>query len=259
MHLLATLAFYIILPSSVVNPYLLELFLALLAVISFVMLYRRIKGWHVEFTPLSLLGKVSARKGSDMERVSISKKLSILAGVTFRDILLLRRAGAWCEEDIHTAGRGMLMWGFGLLVIVSFIGFILDPSMSSYAIQYPMKYLLAASKAIIALGATVLLLRRLLYRNRRISTDKHTWILQSVFLFIGISGLLADLASFGASLFLFEVFYLLYLSSFSAFLLYYPFSELAFLIWKGSLLTQESFEEQLKLAIKSGKSFGSSG
>jgi hypothetical protein len=221
---------------SVVDPYYVSFFFVLLAAVSLVMLYMRIKTWGVEFTPASLITSLGS---SELKGASFGKKLTLLASVSFRDIFLLRRAGAWCEEDIHTIGRGLLMWGFSILVLFNVIGFLIN-------FGNLLTYFLAGSKALMISGALILLLRRLLYRNKRISTDPHTWALQALFLLIGLSGFTTDLLSFGNDLLLFGIFYLLYLGLFAVFFLYYPFSELAFLVWKGSLLTQESLAEELR-------------
>jgi hypothetical protein len=229
--------------AAVVDPYYVVIFLVLLAAISLAMLYMRIKTWGVDFTPASLISSLGS---SELKNASLGKRLSLLASVSFRDIFLLRRAGAWCEEDIHTLGRGLLMWGFSLLVLFSVIGFIVNPTFSHFYLENLLVYLLAGSKLLMIAGALILLLRRLLHKNRRISTDIHTWVLQTFFLLIGLSGFAADLFSLGNDLLAFGFFYLLYLGLFAAFFLYYPFSELAFLVWKGSLLTQESLVKELR-------------
>jgi len=108
---------------SVVDPYYVSFFFVLLAAVSLVMLYMRIKTWGVEFTPASLITSLGS---SELKGASFGKKLTLLASVSFRDIFLLRRAGAWCEEDIHTIGRGLLMWGFSILVLFNVIGFLIN-------------------------------------------------------------------------------------------------------------------------------------
>lgn len=239
---------YSIDPSSVLDMRAFIAMLILLVPLSIMMLWLRIKGWGVEFTPTCIMKSIFSKNYSQ----SMAKKLFALGRVTFRDILLLRRAGAWCEEDIHTAGRGMLMWGFSMLVLFSVLAFLFHTDLSPLSQYDPLRTLQDISKLLVVAGALTLIMRRALHRNRRIATDLHTWALQSVFLVLGLTGLSSDIFSIFGMFTAFRITYLLYVSSIAVLLLYYPFSELAFLIWKGSLLSQESFDEEL-VTVKEGK------
>ncbi|MEM0287659.1 MAG: hypothetical protein QXG05_05785 [Nitrososphaerota archaeon] len=209
-----------------------------LTIFSVILLFMRIRSWGVEFTPFSILT-------STFTKDRFSKRVRILLNVSLRDIFFLRRAGAWCEENFHMYGRGVLMWGFTGLLIFSVIGYLFNTIFGHLSFFNPVNLLIALSQLLVFSGATMLLFRRLSRKNIRNSTDIHTWLLQLTFLLIGLSGFLSYILSLTGYMNFSYGFYIMYISSFVFFLVYYPFSELAFLVWKGSLLTTESLHEEL--------------
>ena len=132
------------------------------------------------------------------------------------------------------------MWGFVLLSLVTLMGFLLDPSGNPSPLILPLSLLGDVFQGMLALGAGVLLLRRLSRQNLRISTDINTWALQSLLFILGASGVIADVLSIANLVVESQIAYLVNVASIITFFIYAPFSELTFLVWKGSLLMQET-------------------
>ncbi|MDG6933946.1 MAG: hypothetical protein JRN68_04545 [Nitrososphaerota archaeon] len=236
--------FYYMPPGNILpHQYIVGLVL-ILAIFAVLASYMRIRSWKVPFTPASVLSAVLFSKGSGGKNQGFGARASTAGKSTFHDIFLLERAGAWCEERIHTLGRGLVLWGFVLLALATVVGFLIDPLGAPDSAVLPVMLLGDVFQGMIALGAAILLLRRLSRHNLRISTDRNTWALQLVLLVLGASGATADLLSIGGFLAGAQVAFLVNIASIVIFFLYAPFSELTFLVWKGSLLMQETLQSE---------------
>jgi hypothetical protein len=233
-------------PTANILPHeYLEILVLFLLVFAVLASYFRIRSWGVPFTPLSVLSTVMTsrdreREGEAIDDVGLVTRAKVATRSTIHDIFLLRRAGAWCEERIHTIGRGLVLWGFVLLSLVTLMGFLIDPAGTPNSLFLPLRLSGDIFQGILAMGACILLLRRLSRQNLRISTDINTWALQSVLFVMGVSGVIADFSLLMNLVLQFQVAYLVNVASIIIFFIYAPFSELTFLIWKGSLLMQET-------------------
>jgi len=127
-----------------------------LFILASVILILRIKKWGVSFTFINLL-KVFFKE----KRLSNFTKLKILFNTFFKDLILLRRAGFLCEESFHFYGRVFLIYGFGGVVILNILNFILNPSVSTLGFLHPLSILTYLAYIIMTIGAFMLLLRRL--------------------------------------------------------------------------------------------------
>ncbi|MDG6928876.1 MAG: hypothetical protein JRN29_02360 [Nitrososphaerota archaeon] len=214
--------------------------MAVLLPLSFVLLYLRVRGWDVPFTPFGIFASLFAKEG----KPGFAARSRALLSATAQDILFLKRAGRRCEEPLHTWGRGLVMWGALGSVAATLLAALTDPAAVPMALTDPVRLLGDLSQAALASGAAILILRRLSNGARRRATDIHTWSLQCLLLYVGLSGVAVDALSQGGSFLAMEAMYISQLASISALLLYAPFSELAFLVWKGSLLVQKSLLDE---------------
>ncbi|MEM0322170.1 MAG: hypothetical protein QW613_07255 [Thermoprotei archaeon] len=216
--------------------YAVAAYVVALACLSVALMVLRTRGWGVSFTPFDLARALlaSARKGEDLGLVKAA------ANSAYRNVFRLRRAGAWCNEGVHVEGRALVLYGSIGLGLTTILGFI----SAHFGGGVVLGVLLAfefVSGLVFASGGLILILRRVVKPNIRAVTHTDTWVLHTLILLFGVCCALSSVSALANTTP--EAFHLLTLAMLGVFLLYAPYSELTFLVWKGALITLKELSE----------------
>jgi|ECHhosMinimDraft_1075155.scaffolds.fasta_scaffold00412_3 nitrate reductase gamma subunit len=211
------------------------LFNVILFILSTILLIIRIKRWGVSYPFVKLVKELFKEK-----RLKFSSKLKAIINTLIKDLLSLKRAGYLCEENFHLYGRALLIYGFGGIVIMNLINFILNPIGVPLGYLHPLSIITYLFYAFLAIGSFMLFLRRLIRSNLRKTTDPLVLLLHLSLFYFAVVGI-----SFYSSLnsglpFLSSILFYIYLSGISLLYLFLPLSEVGYYIWKASMLLTKS-------------------
>ncbi len=219
------------------------IYVVVLVALCVLLMYARTARWGVPFTPLQLLRTLVL--GGEPSGRSPTQRLNTFIGSGTQNILRLRRAGAWCNEATHVYGRALTLYGFMGLTASAVLGFISYQAGASPLVKVFLLFE-AASGLVFALGGLTLLARRLYAPNIRAVTHVDTWATHVLVSVLGASCVASSVyGALGPQVFSGAT-HLLTLGVLGVLLLYAPFSELTFLIWKGSLLTLKALSADTK-------------
>jgi len=200
--------------NSVFPRELVTVLVVLFGSLCFALFYFRVRSWKVPFYPFYVVSQRSFK-------------------VFVENFLLLKRVGLWCEERAHTLSRALVLYGFFALFVCSVANYALNTSaLTPLKPQNPLAILSDASSALVFFGGFSLLLRRLLNKRRREVTHADVWCVQALLSVFGATGALYPF--FGG--FVGITLYALHFVFLFLLLVVAPFTELAFLVWKGSFL-----------------------
>ncbi|PSN94945.1 hypothetical protein B9Q09_03690 [Candidatus Marsarchaeota G2 archaeon ECH_B_SAG-C16] len=209
-------------------------YVVILTLLSLVLTVVRTRSWGVSFTPLDLIRTLLSAQ--DRKTGGFKSTIRVVADSTYHNVFRLRRAGAWCNEAVHVDGRALVLYGSIGLIIASILGFI-SYHAGTGLITGVLLGLESISGVVFAAGGFILIFRRAKAPNIRAVTHKDTWALQGLIILLGVSSALSSVYGLVNPTASSSLPHIITLVVLGAFLLYAPFSELAFLIWKGALIT----------------------
>jgi nitrate reductase gamma subunit len=211
------------------------LFNVILFIVSSIILILRIKRWGVSY-PFINLFKEFFKRG----KLKIYSKLKILINTFIKDLLSLKRAGYLCEERFHFYGRVLLVYGFGGVVIMNLINFILNPLGIPLGFSHPLSVITYLAYILLALGSLMLFLRRFIRVNLRKTTDLSIWLLHLSLFYFSVIGILYFSLLNSGFIFLSSIIFYFYLGGIGLLYLFLPLSEVGYFIWKASALLTHS-------------------
>ncbi|SRR5579875_192738 len=228
-------------------------YVLLLTCLSVALMFARIRSWGVSFTPIDLLGtllEASGRRGAGFRST-----LMVVAGSAYQNIFKLRRAGAWCNEALHVEGRALVLYGSIGLLLASILGFI-SAHLGVGLLTDVLLGLESASGLVFAAGGFILVFRRVRSPNIRAVTHLDTWVLHSLIILFGAASTLSSVYGLVDPAAVASAPHIFTLVVLGVLLIYAPFSELTFLIWKGALITLKGIRGEAQRAESSGDSGG---
>lgn len=215
------------------------------AALAFTLTYARTKSWGVGFLEAQVLRALFAPNAAARIRVAVR--------AAYTNFLRLERAGAYCHDDLHLAGRALVLYGFAGVALFSLAGFAAAHIRLEAALPATLA-LQAISSLVFAAGGAILLGRRMLAPHRRAATTREKWATHTLIVLFGAAS--ASSSILGVAGPASAAAHAATLAAYAAFTLYAPFSDIAFLLWKGSYLVLkelEAFEEKSQIRLEGVK------